>query len=163
MMKDIYWIQHAEPSHLAIVARPRGDEWLEEDLANFKRGGIDILVSLLMPDEAADLGLARESELANRSGIDFISYPVPDRTTPVDSAAFGLLILRLAEAVREGKHVGAHCRGCIGRATVTTAAVLNQLGLKPADALALIEEARGCPVPDTPEQLKWILSFQPGR
>jgi len=162
-MKDIYWIQHAEPPRLAIVARPRGDEWLEQDLANLKRGGIDTLVSLLMPDEAADLGLATEAELARQTGIDFISYPIPDRTTPVDSTGFGLLISRLAETVRVGRHVGAHCRGCIGRATVTTAAVLIKLGVKPADALALIEEARGCPVPDTREQRNWILRFEPDR
>jgi len=162
-MKDIYWIRHAEPLRLAIVTRPRGDKWLEQDLANLKRGGIDVLVSLLMPDEAADLGLAAEGELARKAGIDFISYPIPDRTTPVVSEGFGMLISRLAEAVRDGQHVGAHCRGCIGRATVTTAAILIQLGAKPADALALIEEARGCPVPDTPEQLNWILRFEPRR
>ena len=162
-MKNICWVRYTEPPHLAVVALPSGDEWLEEDLARLKQGGIDVLVSLLMPDEAADLGLAKEGEIANRLGIDFISYPIPDRTTPVDSVGFGLLVSRLAEAVRAGKHVGAHCRGCIGRATVTTAAVLIQLGIKPADALSLIEEARGCFVPDTLEQLKWILSFEPAR
>jgi protein-tyrosine phosphatase len=162
-MKDIYWIRHAEPPRLAIAARPWGDEWLEEDLANLKRCGIDVLVSLLVLDEAADLGLAAEGELARKAGIDFISYPIPDRTTPVVSEGFGMLISRLAEAVRDGQHVGAHCRGCIGRATVTTAAILIQLGAKPADALALIEEARGCPVPDTPEQQNWILRFEPRR
>jgi len=162
-MKNICWIRYTEPPCLAVVALPSGDEWLEQDLANLKLGGIDVLVSLLMPDEAADLGLEAEAALARRAGMEFISYPIPDRTTPVDSVGFGLLISQLAEAVRAGKHVGAHCRGCIGRATVTTASVLIQLGTKPADALTLIEEARGCFVPDTLEQLKWILSFEPAR
>jgi hypothetical protein len=35
------------------------------------------------------------------------------------------------------------------------------LGWKAADALRQIERARGFPVPDTPEQLEWILNFEP--
>lgn len=162
-MKDIYWIEHDERPHLAIVARPRGDDWLEEDLANLKRGGIEVLVSLLMPSEAIDLGLAAERDLAERLGIEFVSYPVLDRTTPGDMGGFRLLVAQLADAVRVGKHVGAHCRGCIGRATITTAAILIHLGYKPVDALAMVEKARGCTVPDTPEQLNWIMRFEPGR
>jgi protein-tyrosine phosphatase len=162
-MKDIYWIPHDEPPRLAIVARPRGDEWLETDLLNLKHGGIDVLVSLLMPDEAASLGLAAESSTAQSLGLDFISHPIPDRTTPASGERFRQLVTRLVEAIEAGKRVGAHCRGCIGRATVTTAAVLIQLGVRPAEALAMIEEGRGCPVPDTVEQLNWILSFEPRR
>lgn len=160
-MKDIYWIVHSESPSLAIVARPRGDDWLEEELHNLKRGGIDILVSLLMPEEASDLGLSYEAELAQRVGLEFISQPIPDRTTPADEKSFREMIMRLVDAIAAGKRVGAHCRGCIGRATVTTAAVLIQLGAKPVEALAMIEEARGCSVPDTADQLNWILSFEP--
>jgi len=160
-MKDIYWIPYDEPPRLAIVARPRGDEWLEADLLGLKHGGIDILVSLLMPDEVASLGLAAEGSTAQGLGLEFILHPIPDRTTPAHEKSFRYLIARLVEATETGKRVGAHCRGCIGRATVTTAAVLIQLGVQPAEALAMIEEARGCPVPDTIEQLDWILSFEP--
>ena len=162
-MKDIYWIRHDEKPRLAIVACPRGGDWLETDLAKLKQGGIEILVSLLTPEEAVDLGLTAEGDLANQAGIEFISYPIPDRTTPAGEESFRRLVARLVDAVSVGKHVGAHCRGCIGRATVTTAAVLIQLGLRPAEALALIEEARGCQVPDTAKQLSWILRFEPER
>lgn len=160
-MKDIYWIQHDEEPRLAIVARPRGGDWLKEDLSKLKQGGIEVLVSLLTPEETVDLCLTAEGKLANRAGIEFISYPIPDRTTPTNEESFRNLIARLAAAVGIGKRVGAHCRGCIGRATVTTAAVLIQLGVSPAEALAMIEETRGCSVPDTIEQLNWILSFEP--
>lgn len=160
-MTDIYWVQHDESARVAIVARPRGDEWLERDLANLRRGGIDILLSLLEPEEAGYLGLVHELDLAESLGIEFASYPIPDRTTPADEVSFRRLIRQLAESVRAGKRVGAHCRGCIGRATVAIAAILIQLGINPADAVAFIEQARGCTVPDTPEQLRWILSFKP--
>jgi protein-tyrosine phosphatase len=162
-MKDIYWIRHDERPRLAIVARPRGDDWLETDLANLKRGGIEVLISLLTPEEALDLGLRAESELASQAGIEFISYPILDRTTPAGEDSFRRLIARLAEAVQMGKRVGVHCRASIGRSSVTTAAVLIHLGGRPVEALAMIEEARGCHVPDTVEQLDWILSFEPER
>jgi hypothetical protein len=44
-----------------------------------------------------------------------------------------------------------------------TAAVLIDIGFQAAEALALIEDARGCPVPETREQRNWILQFEPER
>jgi protein-tyrosine phosphatase len=82
-----------------------------------------------------------------------------DRATPENRQSFCTLISYLTEALRAGKHIGAHCRGSIGRSTVITASVLIDLGWKAADALRLIEEARGCSVPDTEAQRRWILQF----
>ena len=161
-MKNIYWIRHADPPKLAIVARPRGDEGLEDDLRALKRDGIDILVSLLTVPEVRALGLGREEEFARALGMQFISYPIPDGATPRELKSFHELVVRLSSAIRSGKSVGAHCFGCIGRATVTTAAVLIELGWNAKDALALIEQARGCPVPDTREQRDWIREYRPG-
>ncbi|MBV8115788.1 MAG: dual specificity protein phosphatase family protein [Silvibacterium sp.] len=160
-MKDIYWIRHDDLRRLAIVARPRGDDWLEDDLANLKRGGIDVLISLLTPDEAADLGLRDEAVLAESIGLQFISYPISDRTTPTYEESFRRLAMQLAQLAKAGKRIGAHCCGCIGRSTVLIAAILIQVGIEPAEAIGLIEHARGCVVPDTPEQLQWILNFKP--
>jgi protein-tyrosine phosphatase len=160
-MTDIYWIRHDDEPHLAIVARPRGEDWLEDDLAKLKRGGIDILVSLLQEPEAIDLGLHSEGQLAEQCGMEFISYPIPDRETPGDPASFRQLITRLTNAIRSGKRVGAHCRASIGRSTVVTAAVLVELGIRPNDALVLIRIARGYPVPDTIEQQEWIRRLRP--
>jgi hypothetical protein len=39
--------------------------------------------------------------------------------------------------------------------------VMIALGWDATEALRLIEKARGFPVPDTPEQLEWILNFRP--
>ena len=162
-MKDIYWIANQQPTGIAIVARPQGDDWLADDLAILKRGGIDTLVSLLTEPEAAELGLENESITAQQQGLEFFSYPIPDRCTPADHAGYSMFISQLAQKVRAGKTVGAHCRGCIGRATVTTAALLVHLGWDANDALAAIEQARGCPVPDTPEQRRWIQHYRPVR
>jgi len=160
-MGNIYWIQHAETPRLAIVARPRGDERLYDELLALKASGIDILVSLLEPDEAVYLGLAEEGELAQRAGLEFVWYPITDRGTPADTQHFCELIAYLTEAIRAGRNVGAHCQGCIGRSTVTTASVMIESGWNAKDAIRLIEEARHFPVPDTAEQLRWILDFKP--
>jgi protein-tyrosine phosphatase len=160
-MTSVYWIPHSRKPRLAIVARPRAENRLEDDLLRLKSEGIDILVSLLEEDEAIDLGLAQERRLAEKSGLEFLSYPIPDRTTPADRKDFCKLISYLADAIRARRHVGVHCRGSIGRSTVTTAAVLVELGLAASQALPIIELARGCTVPDTEEQRRWILLLTP--
>lgn len=159
-MAQIYWIADRNPPQLAIVARPRGGDWLHEDLAALKAGGIDVLVSLLEPEEAEELDLAAEGPVAESLGMSFISFPIPDRSTPADLAAFRERVGKMAAMVRQGRRIGAHCRGCIGRSTVLIAAILIALGSDASAALQRIEEARGWPVPDTPEQRAWILAFQ---
>ena len=160
-MTKIYWIQHRQKPLLAIVARPRGEEQLYDELVAMKSSGIDILVSLLEPDEAIYLGLAEEREAAQQAGLEFVWFPINDRGTPGDMQNFCKLIASLTEAIRAGKRVGVHCQGCIGRSTVVTATILMELGWNAVDALRLIEKARGYPVPDTEAQRRWILQFTP--
>ena len=59
-----------------------------------------------------------------------------------------------------GNAIGMHCRGSIGRAPLTAACTLIHLGWKAKDALAAIQAARGYPIPDTEEQLRWILNYK---
>jgi protein-tyrosine phosphatase len=160
-MKTVLWIEEANPSRLAIVLRPRGDEGLRADLELVREAGIDVLVSLLTADDNEDLGLTAEGKIAEQLGMKFISYPILDRCTPSDLASFRALVADLRDQVRAGKRVGAHCRGCIGRATVLIASVMIALGWDASQALQKIERARGLPIPDTPEQLEWILNFHP--
>lgn len=162
-MKEIYRIEEGPSSRLAIVARPRGGDSLREELIALKAGGIDVLVSLLEQAEAEELGLSEEAALAEQAGMQFISWPIPDRHTPGDLAGFQRLVSELCDRVQSGQTVGAHCQGCIGRSTVLVAAVMMTLGAEPEAALQAIERARGCIVPDTPEQREWIHSFRPGR
>jgi protein-tyrosine phosphatase len=157
----IYWVQDGHPPRFAIVARPQGNDRLRDDLADLKAGGIDILVSFLPGYEAEELGLSDEAELAAEAGLEYISYPLLDRTVPADAADFRSLVNRLAGEVRAGRRVGAHCRGCIGRSTVLIASLMVALGADAETALTQIERARGFQVPDTPEQRAWILSFRP--
>ena len=159
-MDDVLWIKGNPSPPLAIVLRPRGEEWLRDDLKRLKQGGVQTIVSLLEEDEADWLGLAEEGSLAAALGMRFLSYPIPDRTVPADSAGFRAFVADLASSLRGGERIGVHCRGCIGRATVTAACTLIHLGWKPSEAVTAIEDARGYPVPDTDEQLHWILRYR---
>jgi len=92
--------------------------------------------------------------------MNFLSFPVPDKNIPPDIAAFREFVQGLVTRLRTGETLGIHCRGSIGRSTVTAACALIHLGWSPKAALAAIEAARGCPVPDTREQKTWILNYK---
>lgn len=160
-MNTILWINEAEPFRLAIVLRPRGNGELQTDLEVLRAGGIDTLVSLLTPEDNDELGLTEEGPIAGQLGMRFVSYPIPDREAPADRTGYRALITDLRDQVRAGRSIGAHCRGCIGRATLLLASVMIALGWNPEEAVAKIEQARGLQVPDTAEQLEWILGFEP--
>jgi protein-tyrosine phosphatase len=160
---EIFWVEdHANTSYarLAIVLRPRGDQALPDELLHIRDSGIKTVVSMLEHWEADYLGLEDEGKLAERIGLNFLSYPIPDGAVPRDKASFRRFIHGLAARVYSGEAVGMHCRGSIGRSTIAVACTLIQLGWDPETALHAIEFSRGCSVPDTEEQRDWILRYE---
>ncbi|MGD0294013.1 MAG: hypothetical protein ABSB30_09180 [Terracidiphilus sp.] len=158
-MKDIFWIKGDPLAPLAIVLRPQGDAMLEGELLRLKRSGIQTLVSLLEHWEADLLGLAKEGPAALQVGLNFLSYPFPHAHVPVDTVSFRKFVAGLADLLRAGEKVGVHCQGSVGRSTIVVACTLMHLNWQPEAALEAIEMARGVPVPDTPEQVEWILNY----
>ncbi len=159
-MSDVCWIDGNPPVTLAIVLRPRGGEWLAKELERMHRGGIQTLVSLLEEEEARWLGLEEEPARAKEAGMEFLSFAIPDTQVPPNRSVFREFIASLANRLRHGERIGIHCRGSIGRSTITAAATLIHLGWKADAALDAIEKARGCSVPDTEEQRRWILAYE---
>lgn len=102
MLAEIYWIKPL-PYRLAIMPRPRGGEWLEDEIRSLRAQGIDVLVSLLTPDEIAELELEHEAPCCASAGIEFLSLPIEDRSVPPDPQAARELIERLAVDLRGGK------------------------------------------------------------
>jgi hypothetical protein len=70
-----YWVETGNQLRVAIVPRPRGGDWLEDELDQMKQAGVDVLVSMLQVNEAAELGLSSEAELCEAKGIVFRSFP----------------------------------------------------------------------------------------
>ena len=56
-----FWI-NSERVRLAITPRPRGEDWLEDDIRLLQRAGIDVVVSAFTQVEAEELGLLREGQ-----------------------------------------------------------------------------------------------------
>jgi protein-tyrosine phosphatase len=65
----------------------------------------------------------------------------------------------IVAALNAGQHVAVHCRIGIGRSAMLAAAALVALGDASQQAFARIEAARGLPVPDTPEQRRWVEQY----
>src|SRR5688572_18448979 len=82
MRPSIYWLDLGAPLRLAIMPRPRAGDWLADEVTGWKAEGIDIVVSLLEPDEAAELDLRDVPVLCRSAGIEHVSFPIPDRGVP---------------------------------------------------------------------------------
>ena len=154
-----FWLNTGTQLRLAIVPRPRGGDWLEDEVSQMKRAGVDVLVSMLEADEVAELGLLAEAELCAAGGIIFRSFPIPDRETPTSTVAFSRFVDDLRAEVHAGRSVAVHCRASIGRSSLLLAALLTAEGYKPDDAFRRLSTARGLQVPDTPEQVCWVEHF----
>ncbi|HEU4322356.1 MAG TPA: hypothetical protein VFS21_04325 [Roseiflexaceae bacterium] len=158
-MTRLFWINTAPNGRLALMARPRGGDWLEDDIRALGYAGVDTLVSLLTPDEVAELDLGAEQQLCAAAQIRFLSLPIRDRQTPPLNEATRAAVREIADLLAGGAAVAVHCRMGIGRASLVSAATLALAGVPPDLAFAAIERARGCPVPDTPEQRAWVAQF----
>ena len=155
---SLYWI-NAKSSRLAIAARPRGGDWLGDDLRRLKNSGVDVLVSMLTQNEMKELGLLLEQEECRACGIECLNFPIEDRGLPGDISRFKEFVDQIAIRSKEGKSVAIHCRAGIGRSSLLLCSVLVQLGFSCSQAWGLIQDARGCPVPDTAEQKAFVERF----
>jgi hypothetical protein len=68
-----FWIETGNRLRLAILFRPRGGRWLDVDILLMKEAGVDVLVSMLPANEAAELGIADEVSACQRAGVSYSS------------------------------------------------------------------------------------------
>ncbi len=159
MRATVYWIEGPWRGRLAIVPRPRGGDWLEDEIVAWKQAGIEVVVSTLTPEEITELDIAREKAACEANGIRYIPFPITDRGVPASTAAAAGLVRRLEGDLAEGKTVAVHCRQGVGRSALLTACLLAATGIEVATAFERIRGARACPVPDTPGQREWVVRF----
>jgi protein-tyrosine phosphatase len=159
MRAEIYWVEGPWLGRLAIMPRPRGGDWLEDEVREWRSAGIDIVVSTLTSDEIAELNLAKEAALCRANGMEYSAFPITDRGVPGSAQATAELLRPLEEKLTEGKNVAIHCRQGIGRSALLAACLLVLGGADPEAALQRVRAARGCPVPETDEQREWVAKF----
>jgi len=153
-MQRIFPLQH--PLHCAILSRPRGGEWLPDDIKYLKENGIEVVVSALTPPEEIELDLAKEKDVCRSYGIEFISYPIIDRSVPDSKRSFIAFLDDVNYHLSKGRKIGVHCRMGVGRSTLILAAIMTRQGIAPTTAWEILERSRGREVPDTLEQKGWI-------
>jgi protein-tyrosine phosphatase len=156
MYTELHWVDGPWPGKLAISARPRGRDWLAEELASWHRSGVDEVVSLLTPEEVDSLELENEAAFSRDSSMQFRSFPIIDRQVPASKRDALRFIEDLDSDLASGKNISIHCRQGIGRAGLIAASLLIARGLQPSDAFDRISVARGVSVPETAEQRAWV-------
>ncbi|MEV6488175.1 hypothetical protein AB0M20_05965 [Actinoplanes sp. NPDC051633] len=157
MAPALHVIDWRGPGRLATMAHPRGGHLLAAEMAGLARAGVDVFVSALTDPEGHRLGLAEVALAAREAGITYYSFPIADRGVPGEAALW--LGIRLAAQVRAGRFVVTQCFAGIGRSTLLAAVTLVMLGVGPEEALLMVSDARGLPVPGNEAQRDWLYEF----
>jgi protein-tyrosine phosphatase len=154
-----YKIKGPWPGELAIIPRPRGGDWLDDEIIRLRNEGFDTVVSLLTDEEIEELGLIREQDAIKRQGLQYCNYPIPDLGIPSSNNSVRELLTRIHRELQGGKKVGLHCRGSIGRSGLIAAGILVLAGVEPSHAIRDVTKARGLDSPETAEQREWVKAF----
>jgi len=152
----IYWINSFEEGNLGMMPRPRGNDWLANEIKILDQLGVDMVVSLLEHQEEVALNIEKESELCQKCNIQYVNFPIQDRGVPQDITSFLQLISIIDQKLKEDKKIVIHCRMGIGRTSLVVAGVLINNGHKAEGIFESLTEIRTLAVPDTDEQIKWI-------
>ena len=139
------------------MAKPVSGEWIEDEFSGISNWGIDRIVSLLEMHEAFEVGLGNEKQLAEQYGMEFVHYPIPDRGLPDSTQDYLAFTKHLYHEAAGGLNTVIHCRAGIGRTGIVAAGVLLHCGFEPQDAIEHISKRRGVAVPDTQEQIDWVV------
>ena len=160
MHTKLHWIDGPWQGRLAIAARPRGGDWIEDEISGWQQEGEEAVVSLLTPAELVDLSLECEESACRSRGMAYMNFPIEDRTFPVSDAAAASLVDEVIALLRSGKNVVAHCRQGVGRASLIGIAALLHEGTNLDAAIREVGRARGVPVPETAGQRDWLRHFE---
>jgi protein-tyrosine phosphatase len=159
MRPALFTVDLPGPGKLSTMARPRGLDWLEDEMNALSTAGVDVLVCALTQGELDELGLSAEARAATAAGLRFVAIPIPDRAVP-DPATVLPTLRGLAGQLRQGAHIVTHCRFGIGRASLLAAALLILNGVDPDTAWNRLAQARGLCVPDTTAQRQWTVDLR---
>jgi protein-tyrosine phosphatase len=155
----IHWVKDIEPYRLGLMARPRGGDWLQDEVAAWRDASMGIVVSLLESHEVRGLELEAEQSLCSSYGIDFRRFPIPDRGAPGSMKQAAVLVADLHANLVQGKAVAVHCRAGIGRTGLVAGALLHKLFVPREHIFRMLGRSRGVDMPDTAAQVDWLDEF----
>lgn len=140
-----------------MMAKPKGKEWLESEMLKLQLQEVDIVVSLLESHEEKQLGLNEEERFCEKYDIHFLRFPIPDGSVPDRLDSFVKFVSVLDKELKQDKRIAIHCKSGIGRASLICAAILLRNDENAKNVFELLSEKRTLKVPESPEQVTWIL------
>ncbi len=60
MRAELYWICNVGDGRLGVMPRPRGGDWLIDEVASLRELGVDVVISLLEAHEIEELEIREE-------------------------------------------------------------------------------------------------------
>jgi len=132
----------------------RRESW-DDFVSEAKQQGIDVIVCLTSDDEIQEKSAAYANAISNNLlNCKTESYPILDYGVPEDQGVFAVFIRRIAELLRSGSAVLAHCGAGIGRTGTFAICLLIALGMNRNLAERTIRDAGS--YSETPEQLALV-------
>ena len=124
-----------------------------------KEARIQLVINLTTKDEWLTAHGAQQESVYTYNNIDYIHYPIQDYGVPHDPESFTALVAEINSYLWNGKHVGIHCIGGIGRSGLTTAALLCKQGMAINEVFNYMSTYRGRNMPDTQQQISWFKEY----
>ncbi|SEM28707.1 Protein-tyrosine phosphatase [Aquimarina amphilecti] len=156
----IYWIDKLKKGKIGMMARPKGNDWLEDEIRDLNFKEVDTVISLLKKYEETELEIEKEKALCKKYDIEFISFPIQDRGVPENISDFIELITNINNRLNENKKVVVHCRMGIGRTSIVAASVLIKNGFDSGSVFDFLSKTRTLTVPDTDDQISWVKEIE---
>jgi protein-tyrosine phosphatase len=125
---------------------PGKEEALEDAVAEVRRLGISLIVSLVPPREIRvnSPAYAKAIEAQALPGI-LVTCPIPDRGVPENEAEFPRSVEEIASALKADQNLLLRCNAGIVRTGAYAPAVLIRLGLSKNQATAQVGRAGSKP------------------
>src|SRR5271157_444300 len=104
MRNELHWVKGPWPGKLALAARPRGGDWLHDELQSWQRAGVDTVVSLLTTDEEREFKLEDEGLDARAQGMKFLSLLINDREVLPSESSLKSKLQQMDDTLSSGKN-----------------------------------------------------------
>lgn len=143
-MTKLYPICTLGKGQLYMMPKPDSDN-LQEDIQFYVHQGVDMVVSLLLPEEIEKHGLQNQARVCQKNGISYLNFPIKDMDVPEQKALLDLL-RPLKEEIEAGRSITFHCHGGRGRAGTAAISLMLLCGYELEEALSVARAGRQDPM-----------------
>lgn len=156
----IFWLKKFSGGRLGTMNCPQGGELLQNEISNWKKAGIKLIASALTDNEMRELELLNTLELCQVNNIEFIRFPIIEKSLPESMDEWLTFIQSLQKALQDKKKVVTLSQTGVGRASLIAISIMIVFEFETEDALQQLAKVRGLKCPETEEQIDWLYKFE---